>query len=207
MSLTEIELTREHKVFLETGFFSTGKCPTHHEFQEQFKLSRSQLVELIPAINSYKKDANLENPITDLLTPEQFNLATLLLNTDDRRSVRMKLKQLNISMATYNKWKQNPAFVNYVRTQANRRLQLAGPAADLALVKLLEDGDLKAVMYYNDITGRYTSSDQINIAQVLAMVMEVLVSYVTPEVLKQVAQGLETRLNGVIDVSAKELER
>jgi len=200
MSETTLEFSREMKVFLEQRFFSTGKAPSTNEIQTQFELTREEILILLPQINTYKKNNYLDRDTATLLTPEQFVLAQMLLNPSDRRSIRAKLKEANVTMVQYDRWRKDAAFQNYFRQQAQSRFKDADVVADVELVKLLEDGDLKAITYYNEITGRHQTSDQVNLTRVLAMVMEVLVQFVTADVLRNIAAGLEERLSGVLDV-------
>jgi hypothetical protein len=206
-TLNKPEFSREMKVFLEQRFFSTGEPPSTTEVQEQFSLSREEILLLLPEINAYRKANNLvPNRAGSLLSPEQFMLAQLLLNPSDRRSLRAKLKELNVTMLQYDRWRRDPAFMNYFRQQVQSRFKDADVIADLELVKLLEDGDLKAITYYNEVTGRHQTSDQVNLTRVLAMVMEVLVQFVSADVLRNVAAGLEERLSGVLDVQEVQSE-
>lgn len=200
MSVQETSLPREIKIFLEQGFFSNSRVPSLTEIQQQFNIPRNEFLELIPLINQYVKENNLSDTQGSLLTPEQFRLAQQLLNPSDRRSLRTKLKECGVDMITYNRWRQQPAFQNYYRNQVRMRFKDADVTADLELVKLLEDGDLKAITYYNEMTGRHQTNDVVNLTRVLAMVMEVLVQFVTPDNLRKVAAALEERLEGVLDI-------
>jgi len=201
---TNKNLTNEHKLFIEQGFFSTGTPPNLNDFQKYFNLTKEQTLNLAIEFNTYKANNNLDVQINNLLTPEQFQLAQLLLNPTDRRSTRVKLKECGVTMATYNKWRHNPVFMNYFRTSVRNRFKDADVTADLELVKLLEDGDLKAITYYNEMTGRHTQSDQVNLARVMAMIMETLVQFVTPDVLRQIAAQLEDRMKGVIETTSSD---
>ena len=211
-----MEITKEIKLYIEQSFFSTGRPPSATEIQTHFNWSKDQLFSRLEAINKYQTENNLHQPISSLLPAEQFQLVQMLLNTADRRSVRMKLKQCGITPSEYDKMRNTPVFQNFFRTQVERRFKNAGATADLELLKILEDGDLRGIQYYNEITGRYRTTESLNVQQVLALVMEILVTLVTPDILKKIANELEEKIvrgalqidqgNGVIEVGSGEWE-
>jgi hypothetical protein len=203
------QIENKVKLFVEQKYYQNGRAPSASEIQQHFKWTKEELFERLEGILSYQKENYLLDPVHDLLEPKQFILAQMLLNTADRRSLRVKLKEVGVTPVEYDRWKVNPVFANYFRTQVNRRFRNGDTTADLELVKLLEDGDLNGIKYYNEITGRYRTAESLNVAQVLALVMDILVTLVSPDILKSVANQLEEKiLRGAlaIEVGSEVLE-
>lgn len=205
MTIQETTLSAEIKVFLEQRFFSTGQSPSVVEVQKHFSLTPQEVLPLVPLIRDYQEKNYLLNSSNEILDPLQFKVAQMLLNPSDRRSLRTKLKECGVTMKTYDAWRASPAFQKYFRDQIRKRFREADTTADLELMRLLEDGDLKAIQYYNEMTGRTQSNDQINLTRVLAMVMEILVQYVSSDNLRKIATELEQRVGDVLEVDSRDL--
>jgi|SRR5215831_6436329 len=176
-------------LWAEAFFFQRGRSPTHDELEAQ----GAELTQLIAVVKHFQ-NTGLTEAEESLLSPKQYLVARMLLNTSDRRSLRVKLKEASVSVKEFDDWKNSPRFVNFLRTQVASRFRDADITADLELIKNLEDGDLKSIMYYNQMTGRAASPETLNVQKVLATMMEILVKYVTADVLSKVAKELEDRL-------------
>lgn len=196
---TSEQLINQVKLFHEQVFYREGKLPTRNEVKESFALELEALeidyAQIEPEIVKWTMDTGLlDQDFNGYLEPKQFLVAQMFLNTSDRRSIRQKLKEANVSVNTWNNWRKSPVFMNYLRKEAARRFGDADVAADLEIIKHIEDGNLDAIKYYHQMTGRYTSPEAVNVARVLALMMEILVQYVTPDVLNKVAREMETRI-------------
>lgn len=93
-----------------------------------------------------------------VLTPEQLLIANTMLDLVDTRSQKKKLADNNIATRTYNRWLKDPAFQNYLRERAESMLGENQHEAHLALLDKVRLGDIKAIQYYNEMTGRYTQA-------------------------------------------------
>jgi len=198
-TLTKEQLLNRIKLFHEQTFYRTGQLPTSSEVEEMFSVELAALdleyYEIQPTIVKWTQDTGLlEQDLNGFLEPKQFLLAQMFLNTDDRRSIRQKLKEANVPVGTWNNWKKSPVFMRYLRTEAQRRFGDADVSADLELIKAIDDGSLEAIKYYNQMSGRYTSPEAVNVAKVLATMMEILVTYVTPDVLQKIAGEIENKI-------------
>jgi len=181
--------TKELVLWAEAFFFQNGRTPSFDEL-ETYGATTHQLIDVM----RHFETTGLAQAEESLLTPQQYLVARMLLNTSDRRSVRAKLKECNVSLKTFDDWKTTPRFINFLRTQVAQRFKNSDITADLELIKNIEDGDLKSIMYYNQMTGRTSSPESLNVQKVLATMMEILVKYVTADVLSKVATELESRL-------------
>ncbi len=79
-------------------------------------------------------------------------------------------------------------------------LKAAGADANVGLVKAVESGDLTAIKFQMELTGRYNPriDVNVNVEGLLARVVDIVARHVTPEVMEAIANELE----GVVDPSA-----
>jgi len=129
------------------------------------------------------------------LTEEQLTVANVLLDRDDNRSRKKKLADLGVSSAQLNAWYKDPAFQNYLRERTEGMLGENGATeADLALLDALRAGDLNAVKYFNEFSGRYRpgqNTDQVDVKQLLQLFVEVVQKHVAdPALQSAIAQDL-----------------
>jgi hypothetical protein len=135
----------------------------------------------ITAIQQYKStqhfrsgmaERGIEVEEAETLTQEQIACISLLTNMSDRRSLGSKLKALGIKEPKYRGWLKQKKFNDAIRGIAGRGLEEAIPLAEVALSNAAVDGDLHAIKFLMEVTGRYNPSQQQAIdAQALIAVM------------------------------------
>lgn len=89
------------------------------------------------------------------LTAQQLAVANTLLDLTDTRSQKKKLQDLQISTAKYQAWLKDPVFKDYLHSRAESVLGDNEHEVNLALMDSVRSGNVKAIEYYNEITGRY----------------------------------------------------
>jgi len=188
---SESEIKRNVVAFAEQKYFESGVPPRLNEIVTHFE---QQGTDIVPYLLEIKQQLDQLGMSKDTLHPQAFILAQTLLSTSDRRSLRVKLKEAGLTMRQYEILKRNPKFLEYMRKEATRRFGDADIEADLQLVKNIEEGDLRAIQYYNEMTGRARSPEAVNVMKVLATVMEILVQHVDPETLRIIATQLEEKV-------------
>lgn len=131
------------------------------------------------------------------LTYAQLQVANMLMNIMDKRSLREKLQAANlpgVTPAQVGAWMRQPAFQEHLRRRAQVLFDDADVSANLALVKAIDAGDLKAIQLFMEMTGRYTprSTVDVNIHAVLARVVEIVSIHVRdPAILEAIAHDME----------------
>jgi hypothetical protein len=115
-----------------------------------------------------------------ILTEEQLVAANTMLDLTDNRSRKKKLMDLSVSSAKWEGWLRDPVFQSYIRTRAENILGDNIHESHLALVDRVKTGDINAIKYFNEITGRYVpnASDKADVNAVLMMVLEVIQRHV-----------------------------
>lgn len=90
-----------------------------------------------------------------ILHPEQLAVANVLLDLTDTRARKKKLSDLGVSTAKYQAWLRDPHFQSYLKARAEALLGDSHHDADLALLDAVRSGNLNAIDYYNELTGRH----------------------------------------------------
>jgi hypothetical protein len=133
------------------------------------------------------------DPRGKLLTEEQLAVANVMLDLRDNRSQKKKLQELQIPTQKWEAWLRDPAFSHYIRTRAENALGDNQHEAHLALVERVRSGDVSAIKYFNELTGRYLPqrSNNVDVGLVLLRVVEILQKHISdPELQEAIGQDL-----------------
>jgi hypothetical protein len=151
-------------------------------------------------------DPNLEG---DRITPEQVAAVALVTNVHDKRSLSRKLKALNISDHKWNGWLKNPTFQGYIREVSQNAVVDNSYLADVALVQQVDRGDLRAIAYMNQMTGKFdpNAAANVNVPQLLMKVFGVIQQHVKdPEAIDSIGKGILALVESSTPVANKVLE-
>lgn len=118
------------------------------------------------------------------LTPIQLLVANSLLDLTDTRTQKKKLQDLGVGTVTYNAWLRDPVFKDYLHRRAEQLIGDNQHEVDTALLDRVRAGDLKAIAYYNEYTGRFTQqsrtqSANIDVGSVIVKILEIIDEVVT----------------------------
>jgi hypothetical protein len=216
--LPELILDDETKAdlitFCEAWFWTDKRFPTKDEIKQRFDFTDRELVYYTSEIeeplknrtgqvlNLFPSPVKIEVPGFKL--DPLFALAvTEILNVGDKKSNAAKLKAIGLTTRQWQALLAVPENRNYFK---NRMNEVFGETtefnAKLSIAKLVETGDLAGIKYYHEFTGLHKqgSETSLNLAFILGRVMEILAQYVSPEILGNIADQIDT----VIEV--KELE-
>lgn len=91
------------------------------------------------------------------LTPHQLLCANVMLDLTDGRSEKKRLQDLGLSTQQYQQWLSEPKFNEYMLARAESLIGNSQFEAHLALVDKVKSGDLGAIKYFNEFTGRFVS--------------------------------------------------
>lgn len=111
-----------------------------------------------------------------VLTPEQLNTANIMLDLRDNRSQKKKLQECGVTTSKWEGWLRDPVFQNYLRQRAENLLGDNLHESHLALLDRVRSGDIGAIKYFNEITGRYVpaSKDSVDVNGILMRVLEII---------------------------------
>ena len=143
--------------------------------------------------------AGVTDEHTGILTEDQLICANTLLDVSDNRSRKKKLQELGIPTQKYEAWLRDPAYQQYVRQRGENVLGDNSHEAHLALVDRVRAGDVTAIKYYNEITGRYVSGlkDSVDANGIVMRVLEIIQRRVTdPSLQAAIADDLVALAKG-----------
>lgn len=185
--------------FCEQVFWETGLVPTPERISDQLGIKRERIQESFRADKFRESLAARGIDLTPeisgkVLDPRQIMLANLLLNLHDRRSIREKLKIVEVSSQQYNAWMRQPQFTEFLRKRGEALFKNSDHEAYKSLVTAVGRGDINALKLFFEMRGIYQPRLQIdvNIEAIMLRVVEVVSKYVTdPELLITIASELE----------------
>jgi hypothetical protein len=192
--------------YFEQEFMLRGDIPSKDRCREVLPFVTPQFYE--SRLRNKEFQEHLENlgvPIRRIihnlppgvLSIEQLRAINILLDFNDTRSDKKKLESLGIKTSTYQTWKKDIAFQDYI---AKRALNLIGDnldEVDRALLDQARSGELGAIKFIYEVTGRHDPKrdSQINLKEIIHLILEVIIQEVKdPETVKRIA----TKLNLII---------
>ena len=157
------------------NYFRAGPRPTINDIQafmgtEEF----ADKMELL-GINVDLNDTGL--------SVEQLGLLTILTNPVDGRTLKAKLRAAGVTWSVYQAWLRHPKFQEMFRKWASTTLMDAIPAAEVQLANLMVSGDLPALKFGMEVTGRH---DPANKRQVDGQKLAAIILGVIEEEIKDV---------------------
>jgi hypothetical protein len=186
--------------YIEQVWWESGRIPTDDKVAQVVGLD-------VAAVRKYWKQEvfrnalkkrgvtlNLEEDDLPILSMQQMNVVAILLNTFDRRSMREKLESVQVSPQQLAAWMRDAKFSAHYRKRAERQFAEADATAYLAVIKGMEDGDLKATQLFLEMRGLYSPKVQmdVNIDNVLVRVIEAVTKHVKdPTILAAIAEELD----------------
>jgi len=127
------------------------------------------------------------------LTAQQVQVINLVLNLSDTRSERKKLSDENVTARVWEGWKKDPKVREYMRVRSEQILEGAIPEAHLALVDRVRSGDITALKFYYEMTGRYTGQQAgMDPRVLLTKVFDIITKHVqNPIALQAIAEDFK----------------
>lgn len=110
------------------------------------------------------------------LSVEQLGLLTILTNAVDGRTLKGKLKAAGVTWSTYQAWMKQPRFHAMYKSWATDSLMDAIPAAETQLANLMASGDMSAIRFGMEVTGRHDPANkkQVDGQKLVALILEVI---------------------------------
>jgi hypothetical protein len=189
---------RESKIFsfIEQTFYETGEFVSEQKIADRLGIS-------LKAVQAVCRSPHFKQRLTrrgltppedcELLTQEQIMCINVMLNTWDKKSLRERLKIIDVTYAQYQAWRRDPVFNNYYTKRAEQMFGDVVPTAKNRLVELVEDKNLPAIELVLEMTGTHNrrQNGDLDVVALLQTVLEILTRYVAADVLSQVAAELE----------------
>ena len=137
------------------------------------------------------------------LTPIQLIVANSMLDLVDTRPPKKKLADAGVTPYQYQSWMKDPEFSNYMQERSEGLLSDVSHEVMLALIDKAMTGDMKAVAYYHELTGRFIQStsnnsgggSQHDLQQMIVRIIEIIVDEVND---LETATRITERLKGLV---------
>jgi hypothetical protein len=130
----------------------------------------------------------------EILSPEQLAVANMVLNLQDKRSLREKLETASVSPQKYQAWRRDPIFMGYIKQRAEAMFTDGYDIAYMNVLKNMEGGDLNASKFFFEMTGVYNPkvTVDLNVDSVMVRVIEIIQRHVKdPDTIEAIAWEIE----------------
>ncbi len=120
------------------------------------------------------------------LSSRQMGAAAVMMDLLDRRSDAKKLRDMGISTEEWSTWIQDKAFSNYLSGRAELLIGNSQHEAHIGLIRSVRSGNLGAIKYFNELTGRFKedADSSIDTRALIGRILEIIQKHVKdPEVL------------------------
>lgn len=142
------------------------------------------------------------------LSNQQVAAVLTVANFADRRAFTTKLNKLGITAAQWKGWLNNPKFKAFLNEATARDLEDSLNVVHDGLLKASDKGDVNAIKFYMELTGRHKPENQtvINLQVYLSRIVESIQRHVSglpdgQKVISAIAKDFETILKGEIPQS------
>lgn len=132
------------------------------------------------------------------LTATQMLVAQILTNPTDKRDLKTKLRSAGVTYPQYRAWMNSPEFGGYMRQITEGMLTDHLPDFNTALTKKALGGDLNAIKYVNELSGRHDPNAQqlLDLQAIVQTLLEIIQRNVKdPETLKLIASEFSLAVN------------
>lgn len=114
------------------------------------------------------------------LTPEQDYALSIILDPTAGAGLQQRLRKAGVSMAKYRAWKRNPVFKAHVQGLADGILKEYEDDMLTTLTGLATGGDLRAIQYAFEVSGKHNPSAQqvMNSKELMIQFMTIIQKHV-----------------------------
>ena len=130
------------------------------------------------------------------LLPEQISAVILVTDYSDRRSLQQKLRSLGIKSATWNGWLRSDRFRALLFNSSQANFEDGILAAREGLIRAAERGDVQAIKFFMEITGRYNprGEETADFKRIIIKLLEVIARHETPEKMQLIEQDFAVEI-------------
>lgn len=108
-----------------------------------------------------------------VLTELQLAAINVMLDFRMKKSDNQKLQALGLTSQVWQNWLADPNFQRYLRERSESILNENQHEVNVALLQRVRSGDIRAIDYMNQLTGRFTPSLRVQVDST-SMVMQIL---------------------------------
>lgn len=178
-----------------TAYTMYHRLPSVQEISEFCKHAPKTIGRVV-ATDEFKQAVGMRGVPWDQnggLSTEQQYCLSLLLNPTDRRTLQAKLKSAGVPYTRYRAWLKQPLFSKYMMQQSEELLSEHQGDMMVALANRGVNGDLNAIKYAMELTGRHNPSANqvVDLQRIVGLLLEVITKHVTdPAVLMSISADI-----------------
>lgn len=193
MLLNPEEISAIHKIETYWQTYGRFQAPEGFNIREAIKK---------PAFIRALENRGIALPSTSegfSLSEKQLAAITTVADFTNKKSIRSKLSSLGITMTEWQGWLRDEKFKEVLHKITSSTFEDSLHIAQTGLVQSMERGDVSAIKYYMEITGRYRESD-LNAQNVKLMITRLIeaIQYRVkdPETMKALANDFNLIFDG-----------
>ena len=176
-------------------------CEVQTVLDQDASLSREQ-VEAVWGGSRFQRallDRGIKTTQNPNLTLRQETFLQAYLSPLNVRTPQVLAKQMKIGLAELDGWMRQKEFASAMSVKAGENLKAFLPMADQALGQLVQQGDMKAITFLNQLTGRFDANARsaLDVPALLLQVQDIVLRHVRePEVKRNIARELIALASG-----------
>ena len=190
--------------FIEVYYYETKKLPDFHVLHEHFRdhperpnFLRGWATVLDSIADSLQNRGIKPYNTTDNYIDPKFAWAvSLVVNHLDKRTIPAKLKEAGLTTKEWQAFMRRKRHFDYFQSRLDEVFtQDVKNDAKIALARSIQNGDLQAIKYYNELQNIYRPETQSAIQMVsivLTAVMEILAQHVSSDIINRVAAEIRS---------------
>lgn len=189
--------------WLETYWNEHKRFPSVQSFIQEFGLSEQEVAALWNHKFFQRSLSRRGVPLPDQvdlhgnpysLTDRQVAAIAILTNYHDSRSPVARLSMIGVTEQELQGWMNNSVFKETLRSRADEVFDNVDIDASINLAKRVKKGDLNAIKFYFEVTGRAQSPEAVNVKQAMQVLIEAVQKHVKdPAILEAIAEEVQVQ--------------
>lgn len=153
-------------------------------------------VELVWGSSKFQRalhDRGIKTTSNPNLTLRQETFLQAYLNPLNMMTPQVLAKRMKINLAEIDGWMRQKEFAAAMSAKAEDNLKKYIPMADAALGQLIQQGDMKAITFVNQLTGRFdpNAKQNLDLPAILMQIQDIILRHVRePEIKRNIAREL-----------------
>jgi hypothetical protein len=138
-------------------------------------------------------DRGIKTTSNPNLTLRQETFLQAYLNPLNMMPPQVLAKRMKINLAEIDGWMRQKEFAAAMSAKAEDNLKKYIPMADAALGQLIQQGDMKAITFVNQLTGRFdpNAKQNLDLPAILMQIQDIILRHVRePEIKRNIAREL-----------------
>lgn len=167
------------------GFFVEPQ--TVKDQDQELEMEQIELVWQTSKFQRSLQDRGIATTKNPNLTLRQEMFLQAYLNPMNMKPPQTIAKQLKISIPELDGWLRQKHFAEAMSSKSEENLRKYLPLADQALGQLVQQGDMKAITFINQMTGRFdpNRSQAVDVAALLLAVQDIVLKHVRDPITKR----------------------